>query len=166
MNLKIDESKCIHCGQCINDCLSKALEFDENNIPKTAENGEKRCIGCQHCLTVCPTGALSIFGKNPEESDAVQQYNPDEILNLIKNRRSYRRYKSENLAPEVMEKLKNMLNWVPTGVNNHKLHFSFIDDVDVMNDFREYTNKKLIEIISKPGINGALKNLQGIKMLY
>lgn len=163
MNLKIDESKCIHCGQCINDCLSKTLEFGENNIPKTAENGEKRCIGCQHCLTVCPTGALSIFGKNPEESDAVQQYNPDEILNLIKNRRSYRRYKSENLAPEVMEKLKNMLNWVPTGVNNHKLHFSFIDDVDVMNDFREYTNKKLIEIISKPGINGALKKFARYK---
>ena len=163
MNLKIDESKCIHCGQCINDCLSNVLEFDENKIPKIAENGEERCIACQHCLTVCPTGALSIFGKNPEESDPIKQYHPDEILNLIKNRRSYRRYKSENLPPEIMEKLKNMLNWVPTGVNDHRLHFSFIDNINVMNDFREYTNKKLIEIISKPVTNGPLKKFARYK---
>ena len=56
-----------------------------------------------------------------------------------------------------MEKLKNMLNWTPTGVNDHRLHFSIIDDIDVMNDFRDYTNKKLIDILSKPIFNNVAK---------
>ena len=49
-----------------------------------------------------------------------------------------------------MTKLKDMLNWVPTGVNNHRLHFSFVDDIEVMEDIREYTNKKIIDLVSKP----------------
>ena len=163
MNLKIDSEKCVHCGHCIKDCMVGALEFDENKIPRVAKGGENRCMKCQHCLAICPTGALSIFGKNPEDSEPVREYNPDEILNLIKNRRSYRKYKQENLTPEIMDKLKNMLNWVPTGVNDHRLHFSFIDDIEVMNDFRDYTNKKLIEILSKPALSGAFKKFERYK---
>ena len=150
LELKIDESKCIHCGQCIKDCMVGALEFDENNIPQVAKGGENRCMKCQHCLAVCPTGALSILGKNPENSELVREYNSQEILNLIKSRRSFRHYKKENLSPEIMAKLKDMLNWVPTGVNNHRLHFSFVDDIEVMEDIREYTNKKIIDLVSKP----------------
>lgn len=56
-----------------------------------------------------------------------------------------------------MEKLKDMLNWVPTGVNNHRLHFSFIDDVEVMNEFRNYTNGKLFKLLNNP----VLKHLAG-----
>ena len=33
-NFKVDEEKCIHCGLCVKDCSAKALEFDENKIPK------------------------------------------------------------------------------------------------------------------------------------
>lgn len=162
LNLKISDN-CIHCGMCINDCMVGALEFDENKIPRVAKGGENRCMKCQHCLAVCPVGALSILGKSPENSEPVQQYNPDEILNLIKNRRSYRHYKQENIDSETMSKLKNMLNWIPTGVNNHNLHFSFIDDIEVMNEFREYTNKKLIEVVSKPVISKALKKFERYK---
>lgn len=150
-NLKIDTEKCIHCGLCVKDCMAKSLEFDENKIPQFASGGEKRCIQCQHCLAVCPTGALSILGKNPENSEPVKNaVNPDDLLNLIKSRRSFRYYKKENLNPEIMDKLKDMTAWVPTGVNNHKLIFSFIDDIEVMDNFREKVTKKLIKLLSNP----------------
>jgi len=148
LGLKVSE-KCIHCGQCINDCMSKVLEFDENNVPQVAKGGEERCIKCQHCMAVCPVGALSIFGKDPENSASVFERNPEELLNLIQTRRSFRHYKQENLPPEIMDKLKDMLKYTPTGVNNHRLHFSFIDDIEVMNDFRDYTNQKILDIITK-----------------
>ncbi len=163
MDLKIDSEKCVHCGHCIKDCMSRSLEFDENKIPRVAEGGENRCIKCQHCLSICPVGALSIFNKSPENSEPIKDYNSDEILSLIKNRRSYRHYKQENLPPEIMDKLKNMLNWVPTGVNDHRLHFSFIDDIEVMNEFRDYTNNKIIEMVSKPGLNLAFKKFERYK---
>ena len=143
---KIDEEKCIHCGLCIKDCSASALEFNENKIPVI---NEKRCFKCQHCLAICPTGALSVCGKNPEISHEIQQRNPENLLNLIESRRSFRHYKSENLDSDRMEKLKNMLKYVPTGVNFHKLHFSFIDDIDVMNEFRGYVNKKILDALTK-----------------
>lgn len=149
IDLVIDENKCTHCGLCVKDCSAKVLEQNENEVPHLAENGENRCIKCQHCLAICPTGALSIFGKNPQDSDSIKKIDSEAVLNLIKSRRSIRHYKSENLDKETLEKLKNMLNWVPTGCNNHRLHFAFIDDIAVMNDFRGYVTSTLIKILTK-----------------
>ena len=42
---------------------------------------------------------------------------------------------------------KEMLK-CPTGVNNHSLHFTVIDDINVMNKFREQVNNLVIKIIS------------------
>jgi nitroreductase len=100
-------------------------------------------------LAVCPVGALSVCGKEPQNSDVIWQQNPDSILNLIKSRRSYRHYKSENLSAEKMQKLKDMLKYVPTGCNDHRLHFSFIDDIEVMNEFRGYVTKKIVDALTK-----------------
>ena len=143
---EVDREKCIHCGQCINDCSAKALEFNDEKIPVIDEN---KCFKCQHCLAICPTGALSVCAKNPENSDKIYSQDPDMILNLIKSRRSYRHYKQQNLAKDKMEKLKNMLNWVSTGCNFHKLPFAFIDDIEVVYEFRTYVNKKIIDALTK-----------------
>ncbi len=144
LNFKVDKSKCIRCGLCIKDCSCSVLEFDENKNPRVAENGETRCMKCQHCLAVCPTGAISILGKNPDESLIPQkEKSPDVILNQIQSRRSVRHYKQANLDKETLAKLKNMLNWVPTGCNDHRLLFAFIDDIDAMAEFKEKVYAKL-----------------------
>lgn len=143
---EIDKEKCIHCGMCISDCIVNALCFDEEKIPQIDNN---KCFKCQHCLAVCPVGALKIFDKNPENSDNILEQEPEKILNLIKSRRSIRQYKQKNLDKEKLSKLKQMLKYIPTGVNYHKLYFSVIDDLDVMNDFRNYVNSKIISIVEK-----------------
>ena len=145
--INIDKEKCIKCGLCINDCMPRVIRFDEEGFPTAAR--PDGCIKCQHCLAICPVGALTYLDKKPENSEQIKKHNPDEILSLIKDRRSFRSYKNENVDTETMKKLKNMLNWVPTGVNNHKLHFSFIDDLEVMNNFRNQTNKLLLDGIKK-----------------
>ena len=163
-NLVIDKEKCVHCGLCIEDCISGCLEFDSDKFPTFANHGEERCIKCQHCLAICPVGALSILDKNPENSPAVlNNYNSDELLNLIQSRRSVRNYKRENISSENLEKLKNMLNWVPTGCNFHKLHFAFIEDVEVMDEFRNYVNSKLIKILTKTPVRGIMNKFSKYK---
>lgn len=148
-NLIVDSIKCNKCGKCVKDCITHCLKLDDNNIPCWADGGESRCIECQHCFAVCPSGALSIKGKNPDNSELVPDfYNSDEILKLIKSRRSFRSYKQENLDKDRLNKLKNMLKWTPTGVNNHRLHFSFIDDIRIMSDFRTMVNTKLVNFIN------------------
>lgn len=162
-NLVVDKDKCVHCGKCIQDCITSSLEFDENNIPKFTKNGETRCLKCQHCLAICPTGALSIFGKSPQDSDEICNINPDNVLNLIKSRRSIRWYKSQNLDTERMNKLKDMLKWTPTGCNFHKLHFSFVDDIEVMDDFRNKVNSRLVKFLNTKPINLLVKKFEHYK---
>lgn len=162
--LVINAEKCIHCGLCLQDCIASCLQFDDNKIPQFRPNGEKFCIKCQHCLAVCPSGALSILGKNPDDSQTVlNNCNSEALLNLMQSRRSFRHYKKENVEKETLDKLKNMLNFVPTGVNNHSLHFTFIDDIEVMDKFRDTVNARLINALTKTPLKLAGKKFARYK---
>ena len=140
LNFHVDESRCVRCGLCIRDCAPAILEFDpESGFPRVIPGSEPGCTRCQHCLAVCPRGAVTVFGRDPEKSlPGGEGPTPEEMLNLIANRRSFRSYRRENLDRDTLDKLKNMLRYVPTGVNAHTLHFAFVDDVKVMDSFRTF----------------------------
>ena len=146
-NFIIDKNKCISCGLCVKDCSTVSIKLGEDNKPFMTEKGEANCMSCQHCLAICPTSAISILGKNPQNSTTFAELFPENILNTIKNRKSCRHFKEEDVPKEIIEKLKFMLNYVPTGRNNHNLLFSIVDkrkDADII---REYVNKNLLKLI-------------------
>lgn len=163
LKFKVEESKCIHCGLCVKDCIAGVISMDENNNPQATAS--QRCIGCQHCIAICPVGAISVFDKNPDEAEKIYAQNPDMILNLIKSRRSDRNFKQENVDKEKLDKLKDMLSWVPTGCNCRKLHFSFIDDIEVMNEFRNYTNNKVVSALGKKPIKAVAEKFSNYAKL-
>ena len=144
--LKVNSLKCVRCGLCLEVCPMKSLVFSADFQPKFGKDGEERCTGCQHCLAICPQKAISICGKDPEDSAEVSPLpNADDMLRLIQSRRSIRKYRHEALENETLDKLLDMLRWVPTGVNNHSLHFSVIRDLAVMDDIREKVNAQFRE---------------------
>lgn len=144
----IDREKCIGCGNCVKDCITYSLELDSENKARIAENGDERCISCQHCFAICPTGAISFEDKLPENASPVNFGNPEEILNLIKSRRSIRQFKDEEISEDDFNKLKQMLPYIPTGCNFNGLHFSFIESKSAMDKLRNYTREKILKLIS------------------
>jgi Fe-S-cluster-containing hydrogenase component 2 len=62
--IKIDESRCNGCGECITTCAEGAIEI-KDGIARVVS--ESFCDGLGACLAVCPQGALTI-----EERDAPQ----------------------------------------------------------------------------------------------
>ena len=53
--IKIDESKCIGCGNCVNVCLAECFEIVEKRARvKTLE----KCLECASCWYVCPEDAI------------------------------------------------------------------------------------------------------------
>lgn len=146
--IEINKEKCIHCGLCINDCISACIGFDDEKFPKMID--ENRCISCQHCLAICPTGALSFNGKNPDESTPAAY---DNILDLIKSRRSVRQYKHEEVSEEMLNKIKEMLPFIPTGCNSHALHFSIVTKKSVMDVIRKRVTDLLVKTLSYKAIS-------------
>ena len=143
IKFEADRDKCVHCGMCIKECLSGCLEFNSENIPQLTD--KSRCISCQHCFAVCPTGAVIFDGKKAENAEGV---NYDNILSLIKSRRSIRQYKQESLSEEKLTKLKEMLSYIPTGCNSHALQFSIVETKDAMDKIRSITTEKLLKSLS------------------
>ncbi len=156
--ITIDKDKCVRCGLCISDCVSGCIDFDSDNFPHMVD--EARCISCQHCLSICPTGALTFNDKKPENSEETD-YN--DILKLIKSRRSVRQYKEEEIPTEIMVKLKEMLPYIPTGCNAHSLHFSIVETKSAMDIIRKRVNELLVKTLSYKAISPLLDKFSRYK---
>ena len=137
--ITINKEKCIHCGLCIKDCITNCLEFDNEKFPKYVIGGTNKCLACQHCMAICPTGALAFGNRNPNNSAEITYGNSDDLLNIIKSRRSIREYKDENIPKEKFEKIKRMLSYAPTGGNSNNLHFSIVETKEKMDLIRKLT---------------------------
>lgn len=142
-SITIDKSKCIHCGKCLRDCIVDCIRFDAEKFPAYIDNGDKICVGCQHCMAICPVGALSFGGKNPADSEPVGHWSSDDLLRLIKSRRSVRFYKNQDIPQETMSKLIEMLPYPPTGGNKDNLHFSIIGSAEKMRAISKLTYEKI-----------------------
>ncbi|MBR1681722.1 nitroreductase family protein [bacterium] len=157
LNFKVDREKCIKCGLCINDCIASIINSDNEGYPCVPN--ESGCIACQHCFAICPKGAISVFNKNPDDSEHVEnKISENELAKLIKSRRSCRHFKQENLDIETMNKLKDILNWIPTGVNFRDLHFSVVENIDAMAGIKASLYKKLKFILKFLPLGGILNS--------
>ncbi len=167
LNFKIDNEKCIHCGLCEKDCIANIIKLNDNKIPQIATEKEYKCINCQHCLAICPTGALSILDKIPDNSELCNNYpQAEQLLNLIKSRRSIRHFRHENLPQETLIMLKSMLKYSPTGCNDHRLHVSIIEDVEIMDKFRNRTNNTIKKILLSTNTSLISKKFAGYKNAF
>lgn len=146
--IKFDKKKCIKCGNCAKDCITYSIDFDKEGFPQIAQDGESRCISCQHCFAICPVGAITFNKNKPEKAENTNLGNPDEILSLIKSRRSIRLFSKEKISNEEFKKIKKMLPYIPTGCNFNGLHFSIIESASAMNKIRNYVNSKVLNLIS------------------
>lgn len=159
--ISIDKEKCIRCGLCISDCVSSCIGFDDDNFPEMKD--EKSCISCEHCLAICPTGALTFNNKKPENS---QEVNYNDILGLIKSRRSVRQYKEEDVSEETFAKLKEMLPYIPTGCNSHALHFSIVEKREVMDVLRNKTNDMVLKVIKSKAFSPIVNKFERYKKAF
>ena len=150
--LKINTEKCTSCGLCVKVCPINIINMNNDDIPFIENNKEAKCMGCQQCLCICPTGALSIRGKKPENSIPISEIaSPSGVEALIKNRRSFRHYKNEDMNKKDIRKLIKIVANAPTGKNANQVRFTLIDNLQDMDKFRQYVYNG-IENLEKKGL--------------
>ena len=146
----VDRQTCTKCGQCVADCPAQIIDMRDSG-PAIAADKEEGCYRCQHCLTVCPVGAVSIMGFRPEDSIALAGNLPDprQLEILMRGRRSVRRYKEENLEPEILQRLLDVASYAPSGMNDREVRFTVVDDRAKLAELRVELMAELIRMVSE-----------------
>ena len=140
MDFRVDREKCIQCGECAAECPVLIID-GKSTYPEIKEDSEEQCIKCQHCLAICPEGAISIWGKNPENSVAVNDNIPDAgaMEQLILTRRSIRRFRKEEIDKKLIQQLLESAAHAPTSQNNNSVLFTLVDDRENLSALRSLT---------------------------
>lgn len=162
--VQIDVSRCTHCGLCVRDCLAKVLALSESGIPQFLPGDNNRCFACQHCMAICPAGALTWSGKNPDEAFLPgTKPSPETMVNLLRQRRSIRQYKRENVEPDVVEQLHAAMAFVPTGCNDHRLFFSYSDTLTVTDAVRKAATDSVLQMIESETLPQQIAHFAAMK---
>jgi NAD-dependent dihydropyrimidine dehydrogenase PreA subunit len=54
---RIDEEKCVSCGECVDVCPADVLKADDTS---TTVADPAQCLGCESCISVCPNEAITV----------------------------------------------------------------------------------------------------------
>ncbi len=157
MQFTVDRDLCVQCGACVDDCPFRIIEMGtEAPLPDPAR--AHHCIGCQHCLAVCPTGALSVFGIDPQASFPLPGMLPDagRVEALLRGRRSVRSYAPEALEPELIGHLLKVAANAPTGKNRRACLFTVIERRADMDALREETLEGLRRAVQEKRLSDEL----------
>ena len=140
-NFRVDYDKCIGCGLCEKVCPGGILHLNTEHkceMDKFDSFGWNGCWKCEHCLAVCPRGAISIFGKKPE--DSITPMKPETAAPvmdaLIMNRHSCRRFLQKDVPTETIDAMLQLIGNAPNGGNKQQVEFTLIDDRTQMEIFR------------------------------
>lgn len=59
MSIRIDRTKCIGCGRCVEACPGNLIRLEDDRRAQIRIVEE--CWGCTSCMKECPVSAISLF---------------------------------------------------------------------------------------------------------
>ena len=136
--VSVDQERCTLCGVCVKTCPVEVLRIEGELVLQT-EAGFG-CVACGHCMMVCPEACLTVSGRNLFAED-LQPLPPEEeradassFKALLRARRSVRRFKSQPVAPEVLEEVVAMASTAPMGIPPWDVGVATVAGFDAVHD--------------------------------
>ncbi|WP_405270238.1 nitroreductase family protein [Methanobrevibacter sp.] len=129
MKLVIDKELCTACKQCASVCIRDNIIVEDFAV-ETGGN----CFECGHCMAICKQNAITLKSFEGME-DRIQDYNPreipvdyDDLLQLLKQRRSIRWFKNKMIDKGTFDKLFEGAYYSPSAQNQQDVEFVVLDE--------------------------------------
>ncbi len=139
IKIAIDPSRCTKDGLCAIVCPSRIfVQRERATLPEL--EGEERCISCGHCMAICPCTAISHSAFPPGSIVPIQVEkipSQEQVLELLRTRRSIRAFREKPLEKEVIEKIIDGARFAPSGHNWQSTAFLAVLDRAVLNQISE-----------------------------
>lgn len=121
----VDAGKCIGCGMCVKVCVAHNLMIDN----KKAKTRLDDCLMCGQCSAVCPKEAIAISGYDAGQTDKREdtRLNPDDVLEVIRFRRTVRQFKPKEIPREVMGQILEAGRLTHTAKNMQDVSFVVLE---------------------------------------
>lgn len=137
--IKVDQTRCVKCGICMEVCPTYVLSMGENG--PVADNPQV-CIACGQCVAVCPHGAL-----NNRKAPLVRQEELDKFpvicaktaQQFIRSRRSIRSYKEKPVPRELLIQLLDIGRFAQTAGNRQGISYLVVEEKERL--------KKAVELV-------------------
>lgn len=131
--ISVDRGNCDACGICGTVCPRHILETIEENDQKymlVSVDREGLCMVCGHCMAVCPRGAIQVDGLDLDAFKPIRplEITEDNLLTLMEQRRSVRRYKDEPIPRETLDRIIEASRRAPTGTGRQSTGVIIIDN--------------------------------------
>lgn len=126
--LMINEALCVGCGSCASECFYGRITMQNGK----AKMGEEGCWNCYHCIGLCPVGA--VFDNDVDMSQVISyqektfHVSPDKLSNLIKFRRSIRKFEKKPLGKPELIRLLNAGRYSPSGSNRQSIRYIVLQE--------------------------------------
>lgn len=129
MKLIIDTELCTACRLCMQVCIRDNIDVGDFAV-ETGGN----CFECGHCMAICKQKAITLKSYNGKE-DMIVDYDSrqipvdyDDLLQLLKQRRSVRWFKKKKIDPETFDKLFMGAYYSPSAQNEQDVEFVVLDE--------------------------------------
>jgi len=146
--ITINSSACTRCYRCVKVCPSSIFAISDDK--SVFVENEHRCIRCGHCVAACGSNAV-VHHTFPSEKihviDVSKLPTPEEVLLLMRKRRSNRTFSSKAIPEEYLSQILEAAHRAPTAMNLQLVEFTLITDPKKLKAIVDFTLNTYMPIV-------------------